>query len=482
MKNNATESKNLLPDLTQKILNDPLMPVDNLLTKLWKKLGIKSIYCQAGFHKRSGVDVSTVVYLLLAWNLLKLPSINLFSRECLEQFADAHKDALYDFIKCEDLNWRKPHTKIAKKVYKELNQSQIKAFVADDTVRSRRGKKTEGVSLHYDHLTSRTIKGQQILTLGMATEEAFIPLEQEIFIGTKKIQPATFKDSRHHAAKRYQQSLELTKPALLALSLKRAINNGFDADYFLADAWFGNKSTLRLTEDCSLTAILRMKKDKTKYKVKVSEEKHKLLNSEEIYRQYIRNKWTKSDKIKGYFHKAFNVEINLAKTKKEPDQWVKVRLLFVKRYDENTPQSKQTWALFLTTEPQLEAQRILEIYALRWGIEVYFKEAKQHLGLLKEQTISYASHLASLSLTATRYLLLLYSALENKEPFCDSRNKSMAGLQHLDFGKRLWAVFRVLIIESIQSLGDTGEEIIQLIEENINAFFIQALQLDVLNE
>ncbi len=43
---------------------------------------------------------------------------------------------------------------------------------------------------------------------------------------------------------------------------------------------------------------------------------------------------------------------------------------------------------------------MLEIYALRWGIEVYFKECKQHLGLLKEQTITFASHIASISLTA----------------------------------------------------------------------------------
>ncbi|NQY63357.1 MAG: hypothetical protein HRT38_06415 [Alteromonadaceae bacterium] len=29
---------------------------------------------------------------------------------------------------------------------------------------------------------------------------------------------------------------------------------------------------------------------------------------------------------------------------------------------------------------------MLEIYALRWGIEVYFKEVKQKLGFFKEQS------------------------------------------------------------------------------------------------
>ena len=41
----------------------------------------------------------------------------------------------------------------------------------------------------------------------------------------------------------------------------------------------------------------------------------------------------------------------------------------------------------LTTDPQMSMIRILEVYALRWGIEVYFKEAKQHLGFLNRADV-----------------------------------------------------------------------------------------------
>jgi hypothetical protein len=41
---------------------------------------------------------------------------------------------------------------------------------------------------------------------------------------------------------------------------------------------------------------------------------------------------------------------------------------------------------------------VLEIYALRCAVEVYFKEAKQHLGFLKEQSIHYAAYIASIHL------------------------------------------------------------------------------------
>jgi IS4 transposase len=58
---------------------------------------------------------------------------------------------------------------------------------------------------------------------------------------------------------------------------------------------------------------------------------------------------------------------------------------------------------------------MLEIYALRWGIEVYFKEAKQHLGFLKEQTATFASHTASIHLCAIRYLMLMHNKLAGHE-------------------------------------------------------------------
>ncbi len=81
--------------------------------------------------------------------------------------------------------------------------------------------------------------------------------------------------------------------------------------------------------------------------------------------------------------------------------------------DEKSRLGKHDWAVFLTTGCHLEDSTMLEIYALRWGIDVYFKEAKQHLGLLKEQSIHDSAYLASIHLTAlwrsTRFCILLFA-------------------------------------------------------------------------
>ncbi|TXL03290.1 hypothetical protein BMR07_15615, partial [Methylococcaceae bacterium CS1] len=49
--------------------------------------------------------------------------------------------------------------------------------------------------------------------------------------------------------------------------MARAIRGGINADFLLADAWFGTKPMLRSAEELSLTAIVRMKKSKLKYRI-----------------------------------------------------------------------------------------------------------------------------------------------------------------------------------------------------------------------
>ena len=66
------------------------------------------------------------------------------------------------------------------------------------------------------------------------------------------------------------------------------------------------------------------------------------------------------------------VELNLTEKKSDPPRWVKVKLVFSK------PRKcqKDTWVVLLCTNPDYTIEKILRIYALRWSIEVYFKEVK----------------------------------------------------------------------------------------------------------
>ena len=88
------------------------------------------------------------------------------------------------------------------------NRSQFKAFVLDDSIKARRGKKMEDVSSHYDHTTNHHVMGQQVLTLGLATDEAFLPLDSQLYVSSKKAQALnrSYEDRRSIAAPRYRNA------------------------------------------------------------------------------------------------------------------------------------------------------------------------------------------------------------------------------------------------------------------------------------
>ena len=260
--NSATKTLNL-PSLTADLLSQVNLNIDNTFSSTWKSIGFNIMLRQAQFSKRSGTPVGDITYLLLLWVWLKVDSVAMFSRDAILSFSAAKKDALYDLLNREDLDWRKLQLLTAKKVLKANSKNKLSAFVIDDTVKTRRGKKMPGVSSHFDHLTARCVMGQQIVTLGVANDEQFVPVDNEIFISGTKEQAVDyqFQDGRSIAAKRYQKSKQQTKPEMVCDMIARAIRGGINADYFLADAWFATKHILRMTIEHSLIAIVRMKKN-----------------------------------------------------------------------------------------------------------------------------------------------------------------------------------------------------------------------------
>ncbi|MDM8559981.1 hypothetical protein [Candidatus Parabeggiatoa sp. HSG14] len=121
--------------------------------------------------------------------------------------------------------------------------------------------------------------GQQVLTLGLATGQAFLPIDSQIYISSVNAQglKKTFKDGHSVVAKRYREA-QTSKPQILSSMIKRDLNQGFSASYLLGDAWFGTKATIKTSLNNSFTPVLRMKKNKKKYRYTASEEGTSILN------------------------------------------------------------------------------------------------------------------------------------------------------------------------------------------------------------
>jgi SRSO17 transposase len=330
--------------------------------------------------------------------------------------------------------------------------------------------------------------GQQVLTLGLSCEEGFVPLDSELFISqTKAIAlHVPFADGRSIVAKRYRTAQQCSKPEMVKAMVKRALNAGILADYLLADAWFGTKAMIRLTQDTALVPVLRMKKNKMKYRISefvrgktVSRE----LDVQTLYKHCVRKAW---EPIHGqkYQAKTIDVELNLAEAK-NPEQWVKVRLLFVRGNagDTQATVGKHDWAVFLTTDTALFAAKILELYSMRWAIEVYFKEAKQHLGFLKEQSNHHAAYVASIHLAAIRFcLLVIAKQTQGAGNIAQARQGLCSNSTDISFAGKLWQVFRAVVTGALDDLkavlGDVVTLVMDAIDAHIACWFSQVLQLD----
>jgi len=321
-----------LPALTADFLHHSGLLMDNVFASLWKQIGMKPLLRRAGFRKRSGTAIDEVVYTLILWIWLNKTSIGWFARECLQD--SMGKDVLYDTMNREDLNWRNYHQQVAVKAVAALKPSGKSAFVVDDTIRQRFGKKMPGVSSHFDHSSGRHVMGQQVVTLGLSGEEGFVPLDSELFISQSNAQDLQkpFRDGRSTVAKRYRLARRQTKPEMVAAMIHRALRAGIMADYLLADAWFGSKTMIRLSQEASLTAILRMKKNPMKYRIteyRNGTQEKREMDIKALYKYAVRKAW---EKIPGqpYQVKTIDVTLNLAENDKAPEQWVNVRLLFVR--------------------------------------------------------------------------------------------------------------------------------------------------------
>ena len=244
----------------------------------------------------------------------------------------------------------------------------------------------ELVSYHYDHKTHRSQLGYQMLQLGYHNGTHFFPLD--VGFHTSKKRPnekISSVDRRTNGWKRRVETFK-KKTNLLVEMLQRAYQQGIDARFVLFDSWFGHDKIISKILDIGYGVICRLKTGRTYYCYR-----GKLLTLKRIWHTVARHQLRRIPQwnVKAT---AINLELPLCGT---------VRVVFVRW-------SKKRWHCFLCTETDLEIAEILDYYARRWAIEVYFRDCKQLLELGKGQSETFDALIAWTSIVMLRYLILVY--------------------------------------------------------------------------
>ena len=122
----------------------------------------------------------------------------------------------------------------------------------------------------------------------------------------------------------------------------------------------------------------------------------------------------------------------------------------------------------------MDASQILEYYARRWSIEVFFRDAKQMLYMAKEQSNTFDALVACHSLVMVRYLLLVYILSKRRisGPVGPLFRQMSDSQSLLAMAQSLWAFVKELIIRSSDVLchriePDTLFHFVDIIEDTI---------------
>jgi hypothetical protein len=218
---------------------------------------------------------------------------------------------------------------------------------------------------------------------------------------------------------------------------KRAISLGFVIDYVLIDSWFTCEALIDAVlgvKKCAVHLIGMYKIVKTKF----------LFQGKKLTYNQIRNmlgKPKRCRKLKLYYLEA------------EVDYNGKPIKLFFSKKGVNGK-----WKVFVCTNTRLSFVEMIEIYQIRWTIEVFFKESKQLLGLGRCQSNDFDAQIADATITMIQHILLtMQYRIENYESMQGlfSEIAESAIKQRLD--RRLWGLF-IEILNIIESLFDGIDE------------------------
>ena len=316
----------------------------------------------------------------------------------------------------------------------------------------------EHVSFVYDPSQKKTVNGYELVTLGLITPTNFYPLDFSYRFSTKRHQEAkdaTVLKPTGGLAKRIREAQSLSKPELAVKMLKQALAKGIPASYLLIDSWFSSPKLFKTALTLQLHVIGRLKNTTTLY----------LYNNQRLRLSKL------YEVIKDSLVKDPELGCLLSSVPVLCGNGVKGTIVFVKGYKEpeldgtqgQRKTSEPKWVAFFSTDPRLSGREVVKKYILRWSIEVFFKEAKQRLGLGKEQSRSFAAQIFSVTQSFVRYSMLAY--LLEQQPSHSTIGDMFHQIEQetgtVSFFERLWRYFCLFLRRCLDTLAkffDLGPE------------------------
>ncbi len=415
--------------------------------------------------KQRGYGFESIFSCLICMPFLGLKTVHSFTGSMLSDHIEARKDVFYRLKNNPKICWRRILWLFSVKFIKlaeengSVNRNAVRCLIFDDSTLPKTGRYVEKVSRVWDHVLNRCILGYKLLAMGYWDGASFIPLDFSLHRERGKNTDKPFGLKKKEYKKQYRKKrgngnhnwnrakeADSTKIESALKMFWRAISQGIKVDYVLMDSWF--------TCEAFISAVRKVKK-RTVHLIgmyKIPRTRFEYLGSQLTYSQ-IRNmlgKPKRCRKLKLYYKETI-VGYNGQPLK-----------MFFSRQGKNGK-----WRVFITTDTELSFIRMIEIYQIRWSIEVFFKEAKQLLGLGKCQSNDFDAQIADTTITMIQHILLtLKYRFEHYESKGALFEQVREGVVESRLNERLWGLF-IELLRLIEVLFDGLDEM-QILERILN--------------
>jgi hypothetical protein len=423
----------------------------DFMSNMLKVLKIGKLHSIFSGVKTKGISALSLIEILLCFPFMNVKTVEQFRYSPWQDIFSYGKDCYYRLLCHPKINWRGFLLGLVKQSLPafEQNHHRHKAFVIDDSTIVKTGHHIEGVSKVWNHVLHKRILGYQLLVLGIYYGTLFVPIDFSFHRekGSNKrfcfgLKPKHYKSQ--HRKKRdnntfgYQRKKELdsTKTDNAIKMLKRAVFRGIDAKYVLTDSWFSCIELIKVAVANQLTFIGMYSKVKTKFDYRGKPLTYKAIRK--LKRKNIKRSKT---------HNLYYIR-SVVKYKDIPV------VLYHTRKGKNG-----NWRVLLSTELCSNFTQTVNIYQIRWSIEVFFKEAKQLLGLGKNQSTDFDTQIAATTLTMVQHIFLsIKRHQENYQTLGGLFKAKEAEWLELTLYQRLLKLIIELINEIEKLLGEQQQE------------------------
>lgn len=441
--------------------------VSEIIMNLFAQFNVGKIALQCGMNKLRGYPVDGVLTVLLLFPIMMVTTVRgyILSRFHL---TDARKDVFYRLMNNEMINWRALLYAVAK-VFRQSakpanDRNSPVCGIIDDTLLEKTGRRIEGVSKVFDHITQRCVLGFRCLVYSYWDGASLIPLDYTLHAEKGQNKKRPYGLAKKQLKERYRKDRQPDSPGSKRLKeldqdkitaaldmIKRAAKHGFAPQYILTDAWFTSDnfiSTLRNIRKGAMHFLGMARQDDRKY-----DYDGKKYNAKELQR-CLKAQVKRCRKIRSTYIEVVVKYKNVGSVK-----------LFFSRYSR-----RGKWQLLLTTDLNLSYIKAVEIYNIRWGIEVLFKECKQHLNLGKCQSNDFDAQIAETTLSLMLFTMLSFRKRVQAYETMGGLFRDLSGeLLELTVAQRLWGLFCQLLVIAAKKLGVDPDDYMSFLFESEEA-------------